>query len=111
MPGCGAAGPDMMYPYRMPAGDMGVNGYSLSFNAFKSRMMFRELMSYCRPRWISDYVFGKFEQRVRIVTGFESSPGPWARCWRPVLCSATRARGKRRTGVWWRDGWSTPPPR
>ena len=74
MPGCGAAGPDMMFPYRMPPGDMGVNGYSLSFNVFKSRMMFRELMSYCRPRWISDYVYGKFEQRVRIVTAFESTP-------------------------------------
>ena len=74
MPGCGAAGPDAMYPYRMPAGDAGVNGYSLSFNAFKSRMMFRDLMSYCRPRWISDYVWSKFEARVRIVTGFENAP-------------------------------------
>ncbi len=75
MPGCGAAGPDNMYPYQgmgMPAGDMGVNGYSLSFNAFKSRMMFRELMSYCRPRWVSDYVWKKFETRVRIITGFEN---------------------------------------
>jgi hypothetical protein len=75
MPGCGAAGPDMNYPYRMPAGDMGVNGYSLSFSAFKSRMMFRELMSYCRPRWLSDYVYTRFEQRVRIVTGFENQGG------------------------------------
>ena len=37
--------------------------------------MFRELMSYCRPRWISDYVWSKFEERVRIVTGFENAPG------------------------------------
>jgi hypothetical protein len=70
MPGCGAAGPDANYPYLMPAGSMGINGYSLSFNAFKSKVMFRELMSYCRPRWISDYVWNKFEARVRIVTGF-----------------------------------------
>jgi hypothetical protein len=75
MPGCGAAGPDKNYPYLMPAGDMGVNGYSLSFNTFKSRMMFRELMSYCRPRWISDYSWTKFEARVRILTGFAQSPG------------------------------------
>ena len=78
MPGCGAAGPDNMYPYRMPAGDMGVNGYSLSFNQFKSRMMFRELMSYCRPRWISDYVWTRFEQRVRVVTAFENTTSAMA---------------------------------
>jgi hypothetical protein len=75
MPGCGAAGPDNNYPYvgmGFVAGDMGVNGYSLSFNAFKPKMMFRELMSYCRPRWISDYVWKKFETRVRVITGFES---------------------------------------
>jgi hypothetical protein len=74
MPGCGAAGPDNNYPYTDVAGSMGVNGYSLSFNAFKSKMMFRELMSYCRPRWISDYVWNKFEARVRIVTGFIDQP-------------------------------------
>jgi hypothetical protein len=74
MPGCGAAGPDNNYPYLMPPGDSGGNGYSLSFNTFKSRSMFRELMSYCRPRWISDYVWTKFEARVRIVTGFVDAP-------------------------------------
>jgi Peptidase M66 len=75
MPGCGAAGPDNNYPYTDVAGSMGVNGYSLTFNAFKSKMMWRELMSYCRPRWISDYVWNKFETRVRIVTGFIDQPG------------------------------------
>jgi hypothetical protein len=74
MPGCNAAGPDGNYPYTMVPGDVGVNGYSLSFAAFKSRMMFRELMSYCRPRWVSDYVWNKFEARVRIVTGFKGAP-------------------------------------
>jgi hypothetical protein len=74
MPGCNAAGPDNNYPYTNPAGSMGVNGYSLSFNAFKSKVMWRELMSYCRPRWISDYVWNKFETRVRIVTGFVDTP-------------------------------------
>jgi hypothetical protein len=75
MPGCGAAGPDNAYPYKMIPGDLGVNGYSLTFNAFKSRTMWRELMSYCRPRWVSDYVWNKFETRVRTVTGFEAMAG------------------------------------
>ncbi|HEY0712417.1 MAG TPA: M66 family metalloprotease, partial [Polyangia bacterium] len=74
MPGCGASGSDNSYPYvpnmapegvTWPAGFMGVNGYSISTNTFKSSAMFRELMSYCRPRWISDYVYNKFEARVR----------------------------------------------
>jgi hypothetical protein len=72
-PGCGAAGPDAMYPYMNPPGDMGVNGYSIVFGAFKSRMMWRELMSYCRPRWISDWMWSRFEERVRIVTGFATA--------------------------------------
>src|SRR5204862_7303922 len=42
-PGCGAAGPDLTYPYTMPPGDMGVNGFSVNTLAFKSRMMWREL--------------------------------------------------------------------
>jgi hypothetical protein len=69
---CGAAGPDAAYPY--PNGDMGVHGFSLTEMAFKSRMRFKELMGYCRPRWISDWMWGKFEERVRIVSGF-SQPG------------------------------------
>ncbi|HET6279786.1 MAG TPA: hypothetical protein VFH73_02420 [Polyangia bacterium] len=79
-PGCGAAGPDSMYPYMMPPGDAGVNGYSLTNRAFKSRTLWRDLMSYCRPqgggRWISDYVWRAFEERVRIVTAFNT--GVWS---------------------------------
>jgi hypothetical protein len=72
-PGCGAAGPDAMYPYTMPAGFSGVDGFSLTNMAFKSKAMWRDLMSYCRPRWISDYVWNKFEERVRIVSAFPSA--------------------------------------
>jgi hypothetical protein len=76
MPGCGAAGAETAYPYTpdkapagvtWPAGFMGVNGYSLSTNTLKPTSMFRELMSYCRPRWISDYVYKKFEVRARMI--------------------------------------------
>jgi hypothetical protein len=72
-PGCGAAGPDNMYPYPDPPGFSGVDGFSLVNMAFKSKMMWRDLMSYCRPRWISDYVWNKFEERVRIVSAFPSA--------------------------------------
>lgn len=69
-PGCGASGAEVTYPYKSIPGDMGTNGFSLSTNTLKPKAMFRELMSYCRPRWISDYQWGKFEARVRIVTAF-----------------------------------------
>jgi hypothetical protein len=74
-PGCGAAGPDNMYPYPNPPGFSGVDGFSLVNMAFKSKAMWRDLMSYCRPRWISDYVWDKFEERVRIVSAFPSAGG------------------------------------
>jgi hypothetical protein len=72
-PGCGAAGPDAMYPYTTPPGFTGVDGFSVVNLAFKSKMTFRDLMSYCRPRWISDYVWNAFEERVRIVSAFPSA--------------------------------------
>ena len=64
-PACGAAGPDMMFPYMM--GNMGVNGFSLSTMTLKSKAMFKELMGYCRPRWISDYTWKQLETRLRAV--------------------------------------------
>jgi hypothetical protein len=72
-PGCGADGADAMYPYPTPPGFPGVDGFSLTNMAWKSKMMWRDLLSYCRPRWISDFNWIKFEERVRIVTGFAGS--------------------------------------
>jgi hypothetical protein len=65
-PACGAAGADMMFPYMM--GAIGVNGFSLSTGALKSKAMFKELMGYCRPRWISDFTWKQLEVRVRLMS-------------------------------------------
>ena len=35
--------------------------------------MFKELMGYCRPRWISDYTWKTFEARVRIISAMSAA--------------------------------------
>ena len=76
-PGCGASGADMMYPY--PMSNLNVNGFSFSEMALKSKTRFKELLGYCRPRWISDYTWKALETRVRIVSAFPTAqPGTMA---------------------------------
>ena len=66
VPACGADGGGNGFPYMN--GALGVNGWSLSENALKSAAMFKELMGYCRPRWISDWMYSRLEARVRMVS-------------------------------------------
>jgi hypothetical protein len=72
VPACGADGDGNGFPYMN--GALGVNGWSLSENALKSAAMFKELMGYCRPRWISDWMYGRFEARVRMVSAMTAAP-------------------------------------
>jgi hypothetical protein len=73
VPACGAGGgANLMYP--LPEGQMRSNGWSLSENALKPRAMFKELMGYCRPRWISDFIYSRFEQRVRMISSMGTRP-------------------------------------
>ena len=66
--GCNAAGIDPNYPYKNTA--VGVDGYSLSERSFKPAAMYKDVMGYCYPTWISDYTFDGFAKRVRLVTAF-----------------------------------------
>ncbi len=49
------AGPDPNYPY--PGGGVGVYGYEVDANRPKAPGAYKDLMSYCRPEWISDYTY------------------------------------------------------
>jgi hypothetical protein len=69
-PACGATG-DSMYP--LPMGQMAVNGFAITEMALKSKTRFRELMGYCRPRWVSDYTWKALETRVRAVSAFANA--------------------------------------
>ena len=55
---CGSAsGPDPDYPY--DDGDIGVWGYDLNRSRLVDPAQYSDLMGYCRPRWISDFMFLK----------------------------------------------------
>jgi hypothetical protein len=49
---CGTGG-DPYYPY--PDGKIGAWGYDLASGALKDPNQYYDLMSYCGPRWVSDY--------------------------------------------------------
>ena len=55
-PGCGAGDPDPDYPYE--DGSIGVWGYDFLNQTLVSAGT-SDLMTYCRPLWISDYSFAK----------------------------------------------------
>jgi hypothetical protein len=71
--GCNAQGIDAKYPY--PNTMVGVSGYSLSEAALKPAPMYKDLMGYCYPTWLSDYTFDGFAKRVRAVSAFASTAG------------------------------------
>lgn len=51
----GAGGPDPSYPYS--GGDIGVFGYDVANAALKAPGSYFDIMGYCSPDWISDYVY------------------------------------------------------
>jgi hypothetical protein len=69
---CGATGTPS---YPLMGGAMEVSGWSLSQNALRSKAMYKELMGYCRPRWISDFMWIRFEERVRMVSAMSPPAG------------------------------------
>ncbi len=53
----GPSGVDPGYPYE--DGTIGQRGFSFYSRTLKDPEVFHDVMSYCRPRWISDYHFNK----------------------------------------------------
>ena len=53
----GAVGSDDAYPHR--DGSIGVWGYDFRHNQLVNPSLFRDVMGYCRPTWISDYHFAR----------------------------------------------------
>ncbi|WP_052571496.1 IPT/TIG domain-containing protein [Geothrix fermentans] len=63
---CGtAASPDPAYPY--PGGSIGVWGYDTTTGQLKSPATDKDIMGYCSPNWVSDYVYKK-------ILDFRSGP-------------------------------------
>jgi hypothetical protein len=54
-PGCGAGNPDTSYPHAN--GATGAWGLDYATSTLKSPQTYFDLMTYCSPEWISDYVY------------------------------------------------------
>jgi hypothetical protein len=53
----GEGNPDLNYPYE--GGDIGTWGYDIYTGALYNPAVYKDLMTYCGPEWISDYSFAK----------------------------------------------------
>ncbi len=60
---CGTDGD--WFPY--DGAKIGVYGYSLVSQTLKDPSIYRDVMSYCDPQWISDYNFANLFERIRSV--------------------------------------------
>lgn len=70
----GAGGPDPAFPYR--DGSIGIIGYDVTREAMLHPGNFSDIMSYCRPYWISDFSFRKALQH-RIMTEGPAAGAAW----------------------------------
>ncbi len=71
----GAGGPDPAFPYN--GGSIGVWGYNPQTGGVVDPVVYKDLMGYCSPDWISDYSFVK-AMNYRINTEISGSPAAGA---------------------------------
>jgi hypothetical protein len=84
---CGGAGnPDPAYPYA--DGLIGMWGYDSVLNQLYSPVTTRDIMGYCKPNWVSDYVYQKILAFRGGTGGFLTVPAEDA----PLPKSQTVAR-------------------
>lgn len=74
--------PDPGYPYA--GGAIGVYGYDLWASSLMDKNVYKDVMSYCTPRWISDYTYKKilaFREASPIgLRGFAKAEPPKEPC-------------------------------
>lgn len=80
----GEADPDPGYPYA--GGGIGVYGYDLWGSALKSPSTYKDVMSYCNPVWISDYMY-------KQILGYRESSPFGLRGWGMAAGSGVGSRG------------------
>ncbi|MBI1754448.1 MAG: hypothetical protein HY014_02285 [Acidobacteria bacterium] len=86
------ANPDPNYPYA--GGGIGVWGYDTVLNALHSPSVDKDIMGYCTPNWVSDYVYKKILDFRGATGGFlnaaaEDAPLPKAQA-EPKECLIVR---------------------
>ncbi len=68
----GASGPDLGFPY--DNGSIGAWGYDFRNRQLVNPSLYKDVMGYCYPSWVSDYHFTK-AMTYRLATEASSSPG------------------------------------
>ncbi len=94
----GAIGPDPAYPHE--GGIIGAWGFDFREARVVDSLLYKDVMGYCRPSWISDYSFAKalaFRTEMESTVLENSVAGdPWA--------SAGASTGARTMLLWGRTG-------
>lgn len=108
----GAIGPDPDYPYE--GGAIGAWGYDFREERVVDSFLYKDVMGYCRPSWISDYSFAKaFAFRTEMesmvlqgsVAGNARSPGdPGAASVSGGVSAGGASTGDRTMLLWGRTG-------
>ena len=96
-PGCGAAQPDPNFPYvtngKAYIGWVGWDKQQSPIKFFDPTK-YTDIMAYCSPSWVSDYVYKELADRIIALNGARMVFGT-ASTWRVVL----ENRGKLRWGI------------
>jgi hypothetical protein len=96
-PGCGAAQPDPSFPYvtngKATIGWVGWDKQQSTIKFFDPAKYY-DIMAYCTPTWVSDYVYKELADRIIALSGARMVFGP-ASTWRVVL----ENQGKLRWGI------------
>jgi hypothetical protein len=68
-PGCGATNVDTNFPYVVSGQSyIGWVGWdNRSPDGFLDPNVYTDMMAYCEPRWVSDYVYAKWTDRVTLL--------------------------------------------
>ena len=101
---CGISGEvDQNFPY--PDGSLGdAPGFSPADGELRSSITFRDVMSYCRPAWASDYTFrGILEMRTQRQVGAPEMMAPWGEVGVPVSTPSGAAGRALLVGGGWSD--------
>jgi hypothetical protein len=103
-PGCGAAQADSAFPYvtggKAYIGWVGWDKQQTSTKFFDPAK-YTDIMAYCSPQWVSDYIYKKLGTRIIALNGAFIVTGP-ARTWRMAFETPI--------GLWWGTPVTDPIP-
>lgn len=86
---CGVSDADPNYPTDSAHSEasIGVWGYDIVDKSTKSPSLYKDVMSYCEPEWVSDYTFEALQTRLSYVNGVSSKYVGDATPWRWMTLS------------------------